>query len=283
MIDSGNLTGYEKAFRDAALRGPNGLVMMHGVSLDQVASVIAEFASHFERKQESEQDALVRLRKKYAAPIPVSHPLPVLNADHPMSRMELDQLKDKARKMMDAEKAAARDALIVKQADAHAQWAQKASGIGWQEDVLKELDLIEKAKRDTAKLRKELDAMPLGRTATVGWAEGRTATVANHMLMVQLLDAGAIASSTKGLGRTANVGKDFESMAKAVSRTTPGEQIKPAGTTTVRDDVLTKREYFAGLAMQGILAGDLDSALEYDDVAAAAVNNADALILELAE
>jgi hypothetical protein len=40
---------------------------------------------------------------------------------------------------------------------------------------------------------------------------------------------------------------------------------------------LTKREYFAGLAMQGIIAGNLD----VDDVAHSAVKMADAVLAEL--
>jgi hypothetical protein len=46
---------------------------------------------------------------------------------------------------------------------------------------------------------------------------------------------------------------------------------------------LTKREYFAGLAMQGLLAMTTNGDVTSKDVAALAVLDADALIAELAK
>ena len=44
---------------------------------------------------------------------------------------------------------------------------------------------------------------------------------------------------------------------------------------------LTKREYFAGLAMQGLSAGDIENMYTCDDIAGIAVVQADALLKEL--
>lgn len=41
---------------------------------------------------------------------------------------------------------------------------------------------------------------------------------------------------------------------------------------------LTKREYFAGLAMQGILAGDVEGEISSDDLAVYSVKQADSLL-----
>ncbi len=46
-------------------------------------------------------------------------------------------------------------------------------------------------------------------------------------------------------------------------------------------DGLTKRELFAAMAMQGILAGDTDNSFTYPIVALGAVHAADALIIAL--
>ena len=46
---------------------------------------------------------------------------------------------------------------------------------------------------------------------------------------------------------------------------------------------LTKREYFAGLAMQGLYAGDRDNGFDAEGVAAYAVQTADALLKALEE
>lgn len=47
------------------------------------------------------------------------------------------------------------------------------------------------------------------------------------------------------------------------------------------DPGLTKREYFAGLAMQGLSAGDIENMYTCDDIAGIAVTQADALLKEL--
>jgi len=44
---------------------------------------------------------------------------------------------------------------------------------------------------------------------------------------------------------------------------------------------LTKREYFAGLAMQGVMSADVYAEMSKDDCAKTAVANADALLAEL--
>lgn len=44
---------------------------------------------------------------------------------------------------------------------------------------------------------------------------------------------------------------------------------------------LTKREYFAGLAMQGILISDAEFTMDKNDIAFQAVRHADALLAEL--
>ena len=49
------------------------------------------------------------------------------------------------------------------------------------------------------------------------------------------------------------------------------------------DRGLTKREYFAAMAMQGILASDSDQNYTDENVSAWAVNSADALLAELAK
>ena len=46
---------------------------------------------------------------------------------------------------------------------------------------------------------------------------------------------------------------------------------------------LTKREYFAAMAMQGILASDSEQNFTDENVSAWAVNSADALLAELAK
>ena len=46
---------------------------------------------------------------------------------------------------------------------------------------------------------------------------------------------------------------------------------------------LTKREYFAGLAMQGVLASDADQHRVAEEIAGIAVSQADALLAELEE
>jgi len=46
-------------------------------------------------------------------------------------------------------------------------------------------------------------------------------------------------------------------------------------------DGLTKREYFAGLAMQGVMSADVYAEMSKDDCAKTAVANADALLAEL--
>ena len=51
------------------------------------------------------------------------------------------------------------------------------------------------------------------------------------------------------------------------------------GTPHYMHSGLTKREYFAGLAMQGLLAKDDERAAKY--ISAQAVENADALLAEL--
>ncbi len=44
---------------------------------------------------------------------------------------------------------------------------------------------------------------------------------------------------------------------------------------------LTKREWYAGLAMQGAMAADVDDVASHDDIALAAVRQADALLAAL--
>lgn len=55
----------------------------------------------------------------------------------------------------------------------------------------------------------------------------------------------------------------------------------PIGIVQAQPNGLTKREHFAGLAMQG-MAADLDDFRSMDDFAAVAVRAADALLLALA-
>jgi len=51
----------------------------------------------------------------------------------------------------------------------------------------------------------------------------------------------------------------------------------------VTDKGLTKREYFAAMAMQGIIAADINTDRYPEDVARYAVQQADALLKELEE
>jgi len=44
---------------------------------------------------------------------------------------------------------------------------------------------------------------------------------------------------------------------------------------------LTKREYFAAMAMQGFIASDVDGAMSHDNCATISVMQADALLKEL--
>jgi hypothetical protein len=44
---------------------------------------------------------------------------------------------------------------------------------------------------------------------------------------------------------------------------------------------LTKREYFAAMAMQGLLAGDRDFMMKMEDIVKCAISHTDALLKEL--
>lgn len=64
----------------------------------------------------------------------------------------------------------------------------------------------------------------------------------------------------------------------------PGQELDGSGMPrTGLQWGLTKREYFAAKAMQGILAGDMDSVLKPKHVAISSAQYADALLAELAK
>ena len=46
---------------------------------------------------------------------------------------------------------------------------------------------------------------------------------------------------------------------------------------------LSKREYFAALAMQGLLAADVEYLMNFEDLARFSVEQADAIIIELSK
>lgn len=46
-------------------------------------------------------------------------------------------------------------------------------------------------------------------------------------------------------------------------------------------DGMTLRQYYAGLAMQGLIAGQYDDSYNYEELACASIKRADALIKEL--
>jgi len=73
-------------------------------------------------------------------------------------------------------------------------------------------------------------------------------------------------------------------MSNAESQAFPGEPYQnPQDGYIYYSKGLTKREYFAAMAMQGILSGDGSKAWTRDELAEIAVNRADALLKALDE
>lgn len=68
---------------------------------------------------------------------------------------------------------------------------------------------------------------------------------------------------------------------RRVNQNDPGSSFAVMSFSEPKNAGLTKREYFAGLAMQGILASDTGFSVHQNDAVQIAVAHADALLEEL--
>lgn len=69
----------------------------------------------------------------------------------------------------------------------------------------------------------------------------------------------------------------------AMPQTNADNLCHQTGSAVPKHAGLTKREHFAGLAMQGLIAADHECVTDKDDIARYAVEVADALLEELAK